>query len=272
MGRDYHAFSRLHRTHNKMTSPFDYKALATSIGKMLATANSTVDSPGASIVTQRLIDYSSGEFGKLTPRQVTEVLAVMDKKYESNLLRDGNGNVIGYVYSGKIFVSLKDNQQKAPPWQQAEPDAAKDEKSLRTGPRGQRRRNTRQLPSSNPEKSAGKSMTQKASKKSAQGGGGQEDYAAKYAAQYMGKQDETKDSKKKSKKKDDAGGQGGQEDYAAKYAAQYMGQQGGNEEKKDKKKSKKKDDKKSDKKKAAKKADKKSEKKADKKKSDKKKK
>ena len=236
-----------------MIAEFDHQALAKSIGKMLATANATVEKAGASIVTQRLIDYSSGEFGKLTQEQMLEVLKSINPKYEANLLKDGNGRIIGYVYSGKIFVSLKDSQQKAPPWQQ--PEAAADVGTTSRGRgRGQQRRRNRHTPS-NPENITGESMSQKAGKKSDQGGG-QEDYAAKYAAQYMGKQEETKDKKKSSKKKkDEAGGQGGQEDYAAKYAAQYMGQQGGEDEKSKKKK----------------KAGKKSEKKSDKKKSDKKK-
>lgn len=252
-----------------MNEEFDHRALAKSITKMLATANTTVEKAGASIVTQRLIDYSSGEFGKLTQEQMIEVLKSINPKYEANLLKDGNGNIIGYSYSSKIFVSLKDNQQKAPPWQR--PEAAADaERPSRGRRRGQQRRRNRHTPS-NPEKITGESMNQQAGKKSAQGGGGQEDYAAKYAAQYMGKQEETKTKKKssKKKKKEEAGGQGGQEDYAAKYAAQYMDQQGGDDKKSKKnKKGGKKSEKKADKKKS----DKKAEKKSDKKKSDKKKK
>lgn len=251
-----------------MNEEFDHRALAKSITKMLATANTTVEKAGASIVTQRLIDYSSGEFGKLTQEQMIEVLKSINPKYEANLLKDGNGNIIGYSYSSKIFVSLKDNQQKAPPWQQ--PEAAADaERPSRGRRRGQQRRRNRHTPS-NPEKITGESMNQQAGKKSAQGGGGQEDYAAKYAAQYMGKQEDTKTKKKSSKKmKDEGSSQGGQEDYAAKYAAQYMDQQGGDDKKSKKNK---KDGKKSEKKADKKKSDKKAEKKSDKKKSDKKKK
>lgn len=251
-----------------MSAEFNHEAVAKSITKMLATANATVEKAGASIVTQRLIDYSSGEFGKLTQEQMLEVLKAINPKYEANLLKDGNGNIIGYSYSNKIFVSLKDNQQKAPPGQQ--PEAAADVGRISRGRRrGQQRRRNRHSPS-NPEKITGESMSQQAGKKSAQGGGGQEDYAAKYAAQYMGKQEDTKTKKTSSrkKKKEEAGGQGGQEDYAAKYAAQYMGQQGGDDEKAKKKK---KDPKKSEKKADKKKSDKKSEKKSEKKKSDKKK-
>lgn len=207
-----------------MNAEFDHQALAKSITKMLATANATVEKAGASIVTQRLIDYSSGEFGKLTPEQLLEVLKAMNPKYEANLLKDGDGKVIGYIYSGKIFVSLKDNQQKAPPWQEhgAERDAAA-ARTSRGRRRGQQRRRGRHFPSSNPEKREGETMSQQAGKKSQQGGG--------------------------------------QEDYAAKYAAQYMGQQGDDEKGKKKKKDEKKSDKKSDKKKSEKKSDKKSDKK-----------
>ncbi len=90
---------------------FDHEGLARSITKMLDAAQSNIELPGASIATQRLIDYSSGEFGKLTPKQSIKVLQVIDKKFKKNLLKDGQGEIIGYVYSGKIFVSLKDNQK-----------------------------------------------------------------------------------------------------------------------------------------------------------------
>lgn len=129
-----------------MSSKFDHKALAHSIGMLLATAQSNIARGGASIATQRLIDYSSGEFAKLKPKQLGKVLKAMDGKFKKKLLKDGYGNTIGYAYSNKIFMSLKDNQKSS----------------------------NKPSPSSDSEGQGGGG-----------GGGGQEDFAAKYAGQYM---------------------------------------------------------------------------------------
>lgn len=145
-----------------MSSKFDHKALAHSIGTLLATAQSNIARGGASIATQRLIDYSSGEFAKLKPKQLGKVLKAMDGKFKKKLLKDGYGNTIGYAYSNKIFMSLKDNQKSS-----QKPSA-----------------------SSNGEGQGGG------------GGGGQEDFAAKYAGQYMKAQSGApeKDAQKPSKR------------------------------------------------------------------------
>jgi hypothetical protein len=142
-----------------MAKKFDHRSLAQSIGKLLAAAETNIERPGASIATQRLIDYSSGEFGKLTPKQSLKVLGALDKKFKKNLLKDGDGKVIGYVYSGRIFVSLKDSQQEEKV--KAEKKSKKDPKKAAEDP--------------------------------------QEDYAKKYAAQYIQQEPAKKTDDKKKK-------------------------------------------------------------------------
>jgi hypothetical protein len=96
-----------------VTEKFDAKRAAASISRLMQMAETAISKPGAGIVTQRLIDCCSTEFGKLMPAQRVEVLSEIDKHYDRNLLRDGNGSVIGYAYSRKIFVSLVPSQMRS---------------------------------------------------------------------------------------------------------------------------------------------------------------
>lgn len=90
-----------------MTDKFDAKAEARLIDKLLKLADEASTRTGGSIVAQRLIDYASDELRALSSAQLSEVLSLIDSKLEKSLLRDGHGNVHGFVYSRSIYVSLK---------------------------------------------------------------------------------------------------------------------------------------------------------------------
>ncbi|HEY9685073.1 MAG TPA: hypothetical protein V6C86_26090 [Oculatellaceae cyanobacterium] len=90
-----------------MNAKFDVKTQARSMAKLLEMADTNISKPGGAIAAERLIDYTSSELGKLTVAQRLQVLAALDSDYEKNLLRDGHGAVIGYVYSKKVFVNLR---------------------------------------------------------------------------------------------------------------------------------------------------------------------
>src|SRR5277367_4572507 len=89
---------------------FDVKAQAHSLSKLLAMAEACMSKAGGGIHAERLIDYTSNEFTRLTMVQCLAVLAVIDKDYEKKILKDGYGELIGYAYSKKIFVTLRREQ------------------------------------------------------------------------------------------------------------------------------------------------------------------
>jgi hypothetical protein len=90
---------------------FDVKVQAHSLSKLMAMAEACITKAGGGVHTERLIDYASGEFGRLTIKQCLEVLAEIDKDYEKKLLKDGYGEIIGYAHSKKIFVTFRRQQQ-----------------------------------------------------------------------------------------------------------------------------------------------------------------
>jgi hypothetical protein len=96
-----------------MTAKFDVKVQAHSLAKLMAMAEACLTKAGGAIHAERLLDYTSGEFGRLTIQQVLEVLAVIDKDYEKKLLKDGFGTIIGYAHSKKLFVTLRRDQQSS---------------------------------------------------------------------------------------------------------------------------------------------------------------
>lgn len=177
-----------------MANKFDHKSLARSITKLLDAAQSNIERPGASIATQRLIDYSSGEFGKLTSKQAVKVLGAIDKKFKKNLLRDGDGSIIGYVYSGKIFVSLKDNQTTLKKDKGGKKDDAGGQQG--GGQEDFAAKYAAQYMQGGDDKDD-KGGKKKSSKKKGQGG--QEDFVSKYAGAYV-KGGDTKTKKKSGKK------------------------------------------------------------------------
>jgi len=93
-----------------MTAKFDTKSHARSLSRLLEMAEISITKAGGAIHTERLVDYVSGEFGRLTAEQCLAVLAEIDKDYQKNLLKDGYGGTIGYAHSKKIFVSLRRDQ------------------------------------------------------------------------------------------------------------------------------------------------------------------
>jgi hypothetical protein len=90
-----------------MTEKFNVKAQAQSLAKLMEMADFSITKPGGAIATERLIDYATSEFARLSMAQCLEVLAVIDKDFAKKLLKDGSGAIIGYVYSKKIFVSMR---------------------------------------------------------------------------------------------------------------------------------------------------------------------
>src|SRR5271168_29105 len=94
-----------------MTAKFDVKVLAHSLAKLMAMADICITKQGGAIHAERLLDYTSGEFGRLTTSQCMEVLAEIDKDYQKKLLRDGFGEIIGYAHSKKLFVTLRRDQE-----------------------------------------------------------------------------------------------------------------------------------------------------------------
>jgi len=95
-----------------MAAKFDVKTQANSLAKLIAMAEACITKPGGGIHAERLLDYASGEFGRLTIQQCQDVLAAIDKDYEKKLLRDGHGAIIGYVCSKRLFVVLRRDQQE----------------------------------------------------------------------------------------------------------------------------------------------------------------
>ena len=95
-----------------MQENFDVKSLARSIAKLMEMADLSISKPGAGIATERLIDYCSDEFQRVTMEQSLRVLAEIDKDYEKKLLKDGHGEIIGYVYSRKIFISMRHTETR----------------------------------------------------------------------------------------------------------------------------------------------------------------
>jgi len=94
-----------------MTAKFDVKTCARSLSKLMATADVTITKPGGALHTQRLIDYCSNEFQRMSEEQCTAVLQSIDKNYQTKVLSDGNGGILGYLYSRKVFVLLRKDQQ-----------------------------------------------------------------------------------------------------------------------------------------------------------------
>mgnify|MGYP007031181607 CR=1 FL=1 len=90
-----------------MTNRFDPKVQARSMSRLLEMADECMTRPGGSIHSERLIDYTSGELAKLPIEQCLQVLGEMDKNYQKNILTDGNGGIIGFVFSKRIFVTLR---------------------------------------------------------------------------------------------------------------------------------------------------------------------
>jgi hypothetical protein len=90
-----------------MTAKFDVKTQARSLSKLMEMADTNLSKAGGAIAAERLVDYVADEFVRLTVAQRLQVLAAIDSDYEKNLLRDGHGTVIGYVYSKKVFVTLR---------------------------------------------------------------------------------------------------------------------------------------------------------------------
>jgi hypothetical protein len=95
-----------------MIAKFDVKVQAHSISTLMAMAEVCMTKVGGGVHTERLIDYASDEFGRLTLKQCFAVLAEIDKGYEKKLLWDGHGDIIGYAHSKKVFVTLRRNQQQ----------------------------------------------------------------------------------------------------------------------------------------------------------------
>jgi hypothetical protein len=93
-----------------MTVKFDVKVQARSLSKLMAMAEASMSKSGGALHTERLIDYTSNEFGRLTMKQCLEVLAIIDKDYEKKLFRDGYGEIIGYAHSRRIFIILRRDQ------------------------------------------------------------------------------------------------------------------------------------------------------------------
>ncbi len=90
-----------------MSNKFSVKQQARSLSKLLAMASLCMNKPGGAIHTERLIDYTSNEFARLTMEQCLDVLSEIDKDYETKLFRDGYGGIIGYAYSKRVFVTLR---------------------------------------------------------------------------------------------------------------------------------------------------------------------
>jgi hypothetical protein len=95
-----------------MTAKFDVKMQARSLSKLMAMAEASMAKAGGALHTERLIDYTSNEFGRLSIKQCLEVLALIDKDYEKKLFRDGYGEVIGYAHSRRIFIILRRDQSQ----------------------------------------------------------------------------------------------------------------------------------------------------------------
>lgn len=95
-----------------MTTKFDAKQQAHSISKLLTMSEACMLKPGGGIHAERLIDYASSEFERLTAPQRSQVLAAIDKDCEKKLLKDGEGAIIGYVHSKRIFVMLRQQQSE----------------------------------------------------------------------------------------------------------------------------------------------------------------
>ncbi len=93
-----------------MAVKFNVKIQANSLSKMMDMANRCMTKPGGAIHTERLIDYASEEFGRLTIEQCLAVLAEIDADYEKKLFKDGYGVIIGYAYSRNVFVTLRREQ------------------------------------------------------------------------------------------------------------------------------------------------------------------
>ncbi len=96
-----------------MSNKFSVKQQANSLSKLMAMASLCMKEPGGAIHTERLIDYTSGEFARLTMEQCLEVLSHIDKGYQKKLFRDGYGVIIGYAYSKRIFVTLRREESPA---------------------------------------------------------------------------------------------------------------------------------------------------------------
>ena len=97
-----------------MAEKFDAKVAARSIEKLLKMADSALELPGGSIVGQRLIDYVSDELRRLTEAQLHDVLTQLEIDSEKDMLNNGEGAPIGFVYSRNIFVHLMDDDMYGP--------------------------------------------------------------------------------------------------------------------------------------------------------------
>lgn len=93
-----------------MSEKFDVKVYARSLSKMMAMADVAITKPGGAIHTQRLIDYVSNEFQRMSTEQTLAVLEAIDSNYVHKLFKDGNGATIGYAYSKKIFVGMRHHE------------------------------------------------------------------------------------------------------------------------------------------------------------------
>lgn len=94
-----------------MSAKFDVKAVARSLSKLMAMADECITQPGGAIHTQRLTDYCSDELERLTAKQALAVLEAIDDRYENKLYRDGQGEIIGFAYSKRIFVGMRHEQK-----------------------------------------------------------------------------------------------------------------------------------------------------------------
>lgn len=93
-----------------MNEKFDAKIYARSLSRILNAATMSMSKAGGSLHSQRLIDYVSNEFQKITEEQALSVLKAMDARFQRKLLKDANGTLIGYAYSRKIFVMMRREQ------------------------------------------------------------------------------------------------------------------------------------------------------------------
>lgn len=93
-----------------MTAKFDVKSSARSLSKMMAMADECVSQPGGAIHTQRLTDYCSHEYQRMSEKQILAVLEAIDARYENKLYENGHGEIIGFAYSKRIFVGLRREQ------------------------------------------------------------------------------------------------------------------------------------------------------------------
>ena len=92
----------------------DFGALANTLNKLMALAEASIECPGGAIATERLIDYCSDELRRLSSEQQLQVLEGISSESDKKLLKDENGAIVGFMYSKKIFIGMRDVESLSP--------------------------------------------------------------------------------------------------------------------------------------------------------------